>query len=374
MDITPRSDAPAEDGDFLARAIDLADRGRGRTSPNPTVGCVLVRDGRVVGEGWHGAAGADHAEVVALADAGSDARGATAYVSLEPCAHRGRTGPCVRALIEAGVTEVVFAASDPNPTATGGAEQLRAAGVAVRRGDGAGRVREQNEVFFHVHETGRAHVTLKLAQTLDGRAAARDGSSRWITSPDARTAVHALRAEVDGVVVGSGTVLADDPELTVRHVEPVGGQPLPVVLDARGRTPADSRLVARGALIVTTEHAEGRWRDEVEAAGAEIVVGDPAAGHDGGVALEPALRELAARGAHGVLVEGGPTLAGGLLAAGLVDRLILHVAPAIIGGGGLPAVAGPGAATIDDRSRWRIAHVGRLGPDLEVVARPAAAA
>ncbi|MDQ4130012.1 MAG: bifunctional diaminohydroxyphosphoribosylaminopyrimidine deaminase/5-amino-6-(5-phosphoribosylamino)uracil reductase RibD, partial [Actinomycetota bacterium] len=226
----------------MRRALELAERGRVTVRPNPMVGCVLVRDSTVVGEGWHERAGGPHAEIVALRAARGRAHGATAYVTLEPCAHPGRTGPCADALIAAGVERVVYGLDEPSRRAQGGAQRLRAAGVRVRGGVLASEACQQNEVFVHFHRTGRPFLTLKLAQTLDGRVAARDGSSRWITSPEARTAVHALRARMDAVLVGSGTVLADDPELTVRAGSPPPVQPRPVVFDARGRTPGEAKV------------------------------------------------------------------------------------------------------------------------------------
>lgn len=352
------------DGRHLARAIALAERGRGGTRPNPLVGCVLVRDGRVVGRGHHAAVGGPHAEIAALAEAGDAARGATAYVSLEPCAHEGRTGPCTTALIDAGVARVVYALADPHPRARGGHGVLEQAGLEVAGGRMAAWAAAQNEVFVTAVRHRRPHVTLKLAQTVDGSL---EGSSRsWITGRPARRAVHRLRARMDAVAVGSGTALADDPRLNARHVPAPHGQPRPVVLDARGRTPAAARLVRDGVVVVTTERAPGSWRAGLEEAGAEVMVVPPAIG--GGVSLPHALRGLLERGVQALLLEGGARLARAAVAERLVDRLVLHVAVAEAGPHGLVRVApcaspGPGW-------RWSIERTGRRGADLEIVAAP----
>lgn len=358
----------AEDAAYMARALDLAARGAATVHPNPMVGCVIVRDGEVVGEGWHEAPGGPHAEIAALRQAGSHARGATAYVTLEPCAHHGRTGPCAPALVEAGIERVVHAVDDPNPAAIGGAQVLRDAGVEVTSGVGADQAEEQNAAFLHRHRTGRPLVTLKTAQTLDGRVAARDGTSRWITSEAARTEAHRLRAASDAVLVGSGTVLADDPRLDVRHVDPHRGQPRPVVLDRRGRTPADAQVARPGAIVITGRDADV-LRERLTPHDVEVVEVTP--GEDGGVALTRVLEALAARDVHALLVEGGPTVAAAFARQGLVDRYVLHLAPSLLGGDGRPSLAPPGAPTVDDRWRLEITSVRRLGPDLEVVARPA---
>lgn len=227
---------------------------------------------------------------------------------------------------------------------------------------------QQNEVFVHFHRTGRPFVTLKLAQTLDGRVAARDGSSRWITSPEARSAVHALRARMDGVMVGSGTVLADDPELTVRRVPAPPVQPRPVLLDARGRTPAGAKVVRPGAIAVTTMRSEPAWRAALADRGVDVVTVAPAPG--GGVDLAAALKSCAEREVQAILTEGGPTLAGSLVREHLVDRLVLHMAPALVGGDGLASLAGPGAPSLADRWNLRLDSVERLGDDLVIIARP----
>lgn len=355
-----------QDEGHMARALDLAERGRATARPNPVVGCVIVRDGQVVGEGWHERAGGPHAEVVALEAAGDAARGATAYVTLEPCAHAGRTGPCANALIAAGVARVVYATADPSPDAGGGAAVLEAAGVEVVGGLLQGRAAAQNEVFLHAARLGRPHVTLKLAQSLDGALVA--PGRRWLTSQQARQRVHAQRAQADAVLVGVGTVLADDPLLDVRHVAAPAGQPRPVILDAGGRTPTAAAVIRPGALVFTTAASAPAWRDALIAAGAEPVVVAPA--NEGGVALPEVLDRLYEREVRSVYAEGGATVAAALVAARLVDRLVLHVARQVIAGSGLPrttpaVVPGAGAGW-----HWSTRHTESLGPDLEIVAVP----
>jgi diaminohydroxyphosphoribosylaminopyrimidine deaminase/5-amino-6-(5-phosphoribosylamino)uracil reductase len=317
-------------GDPMARALELAASVRGTTSPNPWVGAVLVApDGRRF-EGATRPPGGPHAESVALAAAGDAARGATLYVTLEPCAHHGRTPPCADAIVAAGVARVVVALEDPDPAVAGrGLARLREAGVEVEVGRGARPAAELLAPYLKHRRTGRPWVVLKLAATLDGRTAAPDGTSRWITGEAARRDVHRLRAESDAVLVGAGTVRADDPELTVRHV--AGRDPLRVVL---GTAPPDARV--HPCLELS---------------------GDPGA----------VLDELGRRGVLQLLVEGGPSVAGAFHRAGLVDRYVLYLAPAFFGGDDARAMfSGPGAGTIDDVWRGRIVSVTRLGDDLRV--------
>jgi diaminohydroxyphosphoribosylaminopyrimidine deaminase / 5-amino-6-(5-phosphoribosylamino)uracil reductase len=342
----------------LARAIALATEARGASAPNPTVGCVLVRDGEVVGQGVTRPAGGPHAEVVALSEAGDRARGATAIVTLEPCAHHGRTPPCTAALADAGVRRVVVGHPDPNPLAAGGAAALRETGLEVVFAPPAYRdwVAGELEGFLSVARTGRPHVTLKLAQTVDGRTEAPDPERRWVTGPAARRAVHRWRRAVDAVLVGSGTVLADDPGLDVRDV-PLGDrpQPRPVVLDGRLRTPATARVVARGALVVSTSDADPVTAARLRAAGAEVV-GVPL-GPDGHLDVAAALRAVAGAGATSVLAEPGPTLAAAMLDAGLVDRLVRHVALGLGAGAPRPLFD-------QDATGWRTTRLGGAGADL----------
>ncbi|MDX6533627.1 MAG: diaminohydroxyphosphoribosylaminopyrimidine deaminase [Gaiellales bacterium] len=347
----------------LERCIELADRGARTAAPNPMVGCVIVRDGAVIGEGWHERPGKPHAEVEALAAAG-DATGATVYVSLEPCAHHGRTPPCVDALIEAGVRRVVVAAVDPDPRTNGtGIARLRVAGIEVEvaRGPVEQRARRQNSAFrTHVLE-GRPHVTYKAAASLDGRTATAAGESQWISSPESRTLVHEMRARSSAVGVGIGTALADDPMLTARELHPrVERQPLRVVFDRTARLPLTSALVQTArqypVTVITAPGAEGA--DALAAAGVDILEAATPA---------QALADLGRRGVTSLMIEGGPNFAGGLLAAGLLDRIALFVAPVVLGEGpgvfaGFSAVsiaAAPGAVELTSR---------QVGPDTLLVA------
>ncbi|TBH21542.1 bifunctional diaminohydroxyphosphoribosylaminopyrimidine deaminase/5-amino-6-(5-phosphoribosylamino)uracil reductase RibD [Thermus thermamylovorans] len=332
---------------FLRRALQLAERARGHTHPNPLVGAVLVREGRVVGEGYHPRAGEAHAEVLALSQAGELARGATAYVSLEPCAHFGRTPPCSLALLQAGVARVVVAAREENPLAQGGLERLRAAGVAVEAGLLEAEARAQNEVFFHVQKTGRPFVLLKAALTLDGKAAAPSGDARWVSSEASRRVAQAYRQGLPAVAVGVGTVLQDDPALTVREPDfrpfplmlepPPLRDPAKVVLDTEARTPPTARLFRPGprgeparVYLLVGKGAPKERLAALERAGARVVE-LPREG--GRVSLEGALGFLLEEGLDGVLLEAGPTLAGAFLARGLVDKLALFLAPKLLGEG-----------------------------------------
>ena len=326
----------------MRRALVLAERGRFTVSPNPLVGCVLVRDGEVVAEGWHARAGEAHAEVVALQQAGANARDATAYVTLEPCDHVGRTGPCTQALIEAGVARVVVALPDPNPVASGGADRLRAAGMAVEMGLMADAAAQQNEVFLHSVRTSRPFVVAKAAVSLDGRIAAADGTSQWLTGEEARRDVHRMRAEADAVLVGSGTVLADDPSLTVRLDGYAGPQPIRVVVDRRGR-------VSDRSLKIFDEAAR------------TVVHGGP---------LKPLLDELWSQQVRSVLVEGGATVLAGFLREGLVDKLVLHIAPVLLGERGRPLIDGAWATTLADAPRFSTDAVRRAGDDTVITLYP----
>lgn len=327
----------------MEQALQLAARGLGTTSPNPVVGAVvLAPDGSVVGVGHHQRAGGPHAEVVALAAAGERAVGSTVVVTLEPCRLSGRTGPCTTALREAGVARVVYAVDDPTD-AGGGAEELRAAGLSVEGGVLAEHAARGNEAWLHAVRHRRPFVVWKSATTLDGRVAARDGSSRWITGEAARADVHRLRAHVDAVVVGSGTVLADDPELTVRpsHGGTAERQPLRVVVDRRGRVPLTAKVLDKAAPSLLVHEDEPR----------------------------AVLAVLFDRGVRSVLLEGGPRLAAAFLAAGCVDKVVSYIAPALLGEG--PAALGPiGVGSIDQARRFRIDEVCRIGDDIRVVAYP----
>ncbi|MFD7611223.1 bifunctional diaminohydroxyphosphoribosylaminopyrimidine deaminase/5-amino-6-(5-phosphoribosylamino)uracil reductase RibD [Streptomyces sp. NPDC059828] len=353
--------ATAADISAMRRAIELAARALGSTSPNPVVGCVITDvSGETVGEGYHQRAGGPHAEIHALRAAGERAKGGTAYVTLEPCNHTGRTGPCAQALIEAGVARVVYAVADPNPQATGGAETLRAAGVRAEQGLLGDEAGEGNIAWLTSVRLGRPYVLWKYAATLDGRIAAADGTSRWITSPESRADVHRLRAEADAVVVGSGTLRADDPHLAVRGVEGAT-QPLRVVLDTHATVLPTARVLDDSAptLIATGEHADIRHLP-----GADIA---RLSADERGIGVHALLTELYGRGVRSVLLEGGPTLAGSFIAAGAVDRVIGYLAPVFLGAG-RPALAGTGITTITEALRLDMTETVRIGPDLRITA------
>jgi len=355
---------------LMARALELAERARGRVSPNPLVGALVVRDGTVMGEGWHEGPGSPHAEVMALAAAGERARSATLYCTLEPCDHVGRTPACTGAIIKAGVSHVVVAAGDPNPIVDGrGFAQLRTAGIDVTVGPLEMEARRLNEAYERHVTTGLPFVTLKMAASLDGRTAARDGSSKWITGEAARADVQTLRASADAIVVGAGTAITDDPSLTIRDPSYSGPPPLRVVVDATGRVPTGLRLFNDEAetLVVTTDEVEDERVDAWEAASAdvEIVERDPS----GRVSLPDLLSRLGKREVQSVLVEGGGSLAWGFVRAGSVDRLVLYMAPKLVGGAHAPGVLmGDGVACIADALDVDIVSVERVGKDLKVVA------
>ncbi|WP_183067505.1 MULTISPECIES: bifunctional diaminohydroxyphosphoribosylaminopyrimidine deaminase/5-amino-6-(5-phosphoribosylamino)uracil reductase RibD [Streptomyces] len=360
--------APAPDAGTRAmrRAIELAARGLGSTSPNPVVGCVITdTSGTVVGEGWHQRAGGPHAEVHALRAAGTAARGGTAYVTLEPCNHTGRTGPCAQALLDAGVTRVVYAVPDPNPQASGGAATLRAAGIDTEAGLLRAEAEAGNTAWLTSVRLGRPHVTWKYAATLDGRSAAADGSSRWISSAESRADVHRLRAEADAVLVGGGTLRADDPHLAVRGIDGAT-QPLRVALDTRAGLPPAARILddAAPTLLVVAEDADTRHLPGVDLLRLPL--------RDGRIPLDQLLTQLYARGVRSLLLEGGPTLAGAFLEAGAVDRVVGYLAPALLGAG--PAALGDaGITTITHALRLDITEAVRVGPDLRITALPATA-
>jgi len=359
----------AGDEQHMRHALGLAALGLNSTDPNPRVGCVLVREGRVVGEGWHERAGGAHAESCALESAGAAARGATAYVTLEPCAAQGRTPPCTEALAAAGIARLVYAVADPNPKMGGGAERLRAAGVVVEGGLLAAEARELNVGFFSRHERQRPWLRLKLAASLDGRTALANGSSRWITGSRARADVQLYRARSSVVLSGAGTVLADDPELNVR-LDGASRQPLRVVLDSTLRVPPGARVYAGGGPAAAFAAAPDPARQAaLEAQGVSVEVLPAAAG---GVDLAAVLARLAAREANEVWVEAGPRLAGALLAAGLVDELVLYFAPCLLGPQAQPLALLPPLEHLEQRLALRFHSVERVGDDLRLIARRAA--
>lgn len=354
-----------DDRRHMARALALAERGLYTTTPNPRVGCVIVKDGEVVGEGWHMHAGEAHAEVAALADAcarGRDTRGATLYVTLEPCAREGRTPACVDALLAAKIARVVAAVRDPNPAQSGGADRLRAAGLRVDVGLLEAEASMQNVGFVSRMTRGRPWVRTKLAASLDGRTALTSGESRWITGTAARVDGHAWRARACAIVTGVGTVLHDDPQLTVRDVATTR-QPLRVVVDRHADTPANARVLDGGnALVVTAGAHNDQWPGSTEWLAAPD--------GDDRVDLDALLRALAARGANEVHVEAGAKLNGALLRAGLIDELLLYVAPAVIGdpARGMFDFTRP-LASLAGRVKLEWTSVDVIGDDLRILAR-----
>lgn len=355
-----------DDDRFMALAIALGRRGLGRVWPNPAVGCVIVAGGRIVGRGWTQAGGRPHAETEALAQAGAAARGATAYVSLEPCAHHGRTPPCAEALVAVGVARVVTAIEDPDPRVSGrGHAILRAAGIAVATGVRAAEARAAQAGFLSRIERGRPMVTLKLAASLDGRIATAAGESRWITGPEARRVVHAMRARHDAVLVGGGTARADDPALTVRGLGPVP-QPVRIVATRFLDLPAGGTLgrTAREAPVwlLHGPRAEAGRRAAWEAAGARLI--EVAEGHGRDLSPPAMLAALGAAGLTRIFCEGGGALAASLLEAGLVDRLALFTAGLGIGAEGRPVLGALALGRLAEARRFRLVETRPVGPDV----------
>jgi len=358
----------ARDAAFMGRALELARRGLWTTDPNPRVGCVIADCERVLAEGWHERAGGPHAEAMALAAAGPAARGATAYVTLEPCCHHGRTPPCADALVAAGVGRVVYAMRDPNPRVDGGGgARLAAAGIAVEGGVREQEARDLNPGFISRMERRRPWVVVKLAASLDGGTALPGGESRWITGEAARADVQHLRARSSAILTGSGTVLSDDPRLDVR-LAGATRQPLRVVLDSQLRISPQSRIVAPpGRLLVICATEDAARAEGLRAAGAEVVAVSPAAG---GVDLGAALALLAEREVNEVLAECGPGLAGAFLSAGLADELVLYLAPALLGRGARGLADLPAPASMADRLEFSIIERQDVGEDLLIRLRP----
>jgi len=355
------------DADYMMMALELAERGRGRTSPNPMVGAVLVRDGEVVGRGYHARAGDDHAEIVALKDAGERVRGATLYVNLEPCCHHGRTPPCVDAVVEAGVKRAVVAMVDPSDKVDGkGIAELRQAGIDVEVGLLAEEADRLNEVFIKYVTTGRPFVFLKVAMSLDGRIATGTGDSKWITCEESRARVHQLRDQVDAVLVGCGTVAEDDPELTTRLPDGDGKNPVRVILDGKANMPIDARVLAEGSAgvswVVVGESAESDRVEKLRESGAEVVV---LADSDGRIDFDVVLRELGRREITSLLIEGGKGVFTEALRSGSVDKVLAFVAPVILGGDGrFSAVGELGVEEISDGLKLRDVSVKRIGDDV----------
>jgi len=363
----------AEPSEFMRLALEEADAALGTTSPNPAVGAVVVRDGRVVGRGRTQPPGGPHAEVMALRGAGGAARGATAYVTLEPCAHHGRTPPCTHALIEAGVVAVRYALVDPDAHVAGaGHARLEAAGIAVEPGDGAKQSARLLEGYLKHRRTERPAAVVKFAASLDGRIAASSGDSRWVSGPETLRWAHRNRPKLDAIVVGSDTVIVDNPRLTARPegVEGPVHQPLRIVLDSRGRISPTAHVLDGGSpsLVATTAASSAGWRATIEARGAEVVQLPEADAH---VDLEALLRELGRRGLLTVLFEGGGRVLGSLFDARLVDRVQAVIAPIIIGASDAPsAVAGRGVERMAQAPRLRDIEVTRLGEDVLIEGVP----
>ncbi|MBI4809543.1 MAG: bifunctional diaminohydroxyphosphoribosylaminopyrimidine deaminase/5-amino-6-(5-phosphoribosylamino)uracil reductase RibD [Nitrosomonadales bacterium] len=354
------------DSGWMAHALRLAEHGLHTTSPNPRVGCVLVKEGKVVGEGWHMRAGEPHAEVHALRAAGKAAHGATAYVTLEPCSHHGRTPPCADALIAAGVTRVVAAMQDPNPLVAGqGLKKLAAAGIATDCGLMEAAARELNIGFYTRMSRGIPWIRSKIAASLDGRTALNNGTSKWITGEAARRDVQHWRARSCAVLTGVGTVLADDPQLNVRAI-PAGRQPLRIVLDSHLRMPPNASILSGGALLIYTASADADKRAALQQSGAEIVL---LPGANGQVDLHAVMRDMARRGINEVLVEAGRTLNGALLKAGLVDELVLYLAPQLLGDAARGMAELGELTQLQQRVTMQWQDVRQVGGDLRIVAR-----
>jgi diaminohydroxyphosphoribosylaminopyrimidine deaminase/5-amino-6-(5-phosphoribosylamino)uracil reductase len=358
----------SSDNAFMAQALRLAENGLYTAMPNPIVGCVIVNDGEVVGEGWHEVPGEDHAEIHALKAAGELARGATVYVTLEPCAHHGRTPPCAAALVNAGVADVVVGLGDPNPEVDGrGIGMLQEAGIGVRSGVLAEEVERQLEGFLSRVTRGRPFVRLKAACSLDGRIAMASGESQWITGTEARADVQRLRARSGAIMTGIGTVLADDPSFTVRDpgIDTRGRQPLRVVLDNKLRMPLSAEMLALPGetIVYCTNDAS---RQPLVAAGADVV---RVSSRKGRVDIAQVLQDLAARGVNDVLVEAGPELAGALISADQVDELVIYQAPHIMGSETRGMFSTPDWTALSDRRTLDIIDTCQIGPDTRITAR-----
>lgn len=354
---------------MMRRALALARKGSGRTSPNPAVGAVVARDGVIAGEGWHRKAGTPHAEIHALQQAGAAARGGDLYVTLEPCAHFGKTPPCADAVIAAGVARVFIGMIDPNPLVSGrGVAKLRSAGIEVVTGINEADCREINLPFIKQVTTGLPFVTMKSAMTLDGKTAALFGDSKWITSEASRKLVHRLRAAADAVMTGSGTLLTDDPQLTVRMAH--GKNPLRIVVDSSLKIPVNSRIMAEAhkiPVIIAAIRGDEEKVRALTAKGAEVLF---CSGKDGAVELPDLMRKLGARGIQSILLEGGERLCGEMLRNRLIDRFLFFYAPKLLGGEGKGLFAGVGAPLMADAMPLVIKKMSKSGSDILVEAYP----
>ena len=356
----------AADHIYMSQALRLAEHGLYTATPNPRVGCVIVSDGTVVGEGWHARAGEPHAEILALRQAGALAKGATVYVTLEPCNHYGRTPPCADALIEAGIARVVAAMQDPSPLVAGeGLKKLQAAGIQVTSGLLEQEARELNKGFVARMTRGTPWLRMKTASSLDGKSALNNGVSQWITGAAARQDVHRLRARSCAILTGIGTVLADDPQLNVRDVD-TSRQPLRVVLDSRLGMPPNAKILMGGNVLIVTAVQDQARQEQLQAHGAEVLV---LAGSSGQVDLKRTLEMLAQRGINEVMVEAGRTLNGALIAADLVDELVMYMAPMLLGDKARGLFGLPELTAMDGRRELHVRDVRMVGRDLRICAR-----
>ncbi len=354
----------------MARALELARKGRGKVSPNPMVGSVIVKNGKVIAEGYHSGPGKDHAEVVALKKAGKQARGATVYVTLEPCCHTGNTGPCTEALIVAGVARVVYSANDPDSRVNGkGARRLRKVGIKVVKGVLAAEAERLNESYYTFNRTGRPFVILKIAQTLDGRIAARNGDSQWVSGPSSLKMVHRLRSEVDAVAVGMGTVRADNPSLTVRLVK--GKNPYRLIVTGSAKLPSGCHLLADNSDFKTIVAAGEKVLDAISRRrnGNNLICWRVKSNRNGLLDLADLMQKAGDFGLRSILVEGGAALATSFIKARLVDKLVLVVAPKVLGCG-IEAVADLGLRKLSDAIAVRDLAVERLGKDIVCTGYP----
>ena len=363
--------AAKADREYMARALELAEKGRGKTSPNPMVGAVVVKRGRIVGEGYHQALGKAHAEVVALRKAGNKTQGATLYVTLEPCCHTGRTGPCTEAILAAGISRVVYASKDPDPRVAGnGASILRKAGVDVVNGILKQETCDLNEGYFTYHYLGRPFIIGKIAQTLDGKIATLSGESKWITGRESRTVAHRLRGEVDAIVVGSNTVRQDDPELTVRHVR--GDNPYRIILSANLTFSMKSKLIVANEdykTIVATNSKSARLLARKKLSRIPIIW-SLKTDSTGLIDPDDFVDRALDFGLRSILIEGGGKVLGSFLQAGLVDKLFVFTAPKVLGGG-IDAFANIGNRSLSRAIELKRMHVEASGADLVISGYPA---
>lgn len=366
MKQSERVDFMDQDLIFMKRALELSKRGECLTCPNPMVGAVIVKDGQIIGEGWHHGPGLPHAEIEALKACRTDPKGATIYVTLEPCNHYGRTPPCSEAIIKAGIGEVVYAISDPNPVAGGGAERLKQAGIKTRSGLGRKEALELNRKFLHFCLTGRPWVIMKAAMSLDGKIATAGGESQWITGERSRKLVHKLRAEVHSVLVGSGTLLADDPQLTNRMFKVTSNQPLKVLLDSKLQITAEHRIIGEkpeDLIVFCTTQAELEKAKILSSLGVRIIRQETA----GRVNLAEALASLGELGVQSVLVEGGSSVFASFWELGLINEYYLFYGPFFIGGDSAPGVlGGRGLKSLSEAEHLTIESVKKIGPDILV--------